>query len=218
MNEIVDLVLTRIDSVGSPANEYAEVKLTKAETLPNPDLSAQPYQPVEPPPIAIVNLDAIAEQLKVLVASGRLASSDRKTRESAHVEFESIRNLLAVGSARQAMAEQATAQRRNGVGVDNGTTTWDGTSIRTNADGSKQKVTSTVKADLGAMIVKARVEKRLTQVALAEAADVSVRTVKSWEAGEAAPSPLLSHRLAVALALDTDQREAFAALLRAARR
>ena len=57
---------------------------------------------------------------------------------------------------------------------------------------------------LALSIKERRKELGLTQVALASAAEVSLRTLKAWEAGEASPSLVAASRLAAALGISLD--------------
>lgn len=82
-----------------------------------------------------------------------------------------------------------------------------GATIQTNPDGSRSKVTSTSKSGVGGMLRSARIVKGLSQMRLAERANVSLRSIAAWENSETVPSALLAHRVAVALDLDQDARD-----------
>lgn len=220
--QLVNLTIDAVALCAQGMNPLADVVLfkskdavDKATTIPNPDLREQPFRPQPEAGINVVRLEA-ERALRVLINSGRLASSNRLEREAASSEFKTLRALLSEGNGADSMREQAAGQRRNGVGVDSGTTTWDGRSIRTNADGSKTKVTT--KADVADLLRTARLAKQLSQAALAKSANVSERSVRSHEAGDSVPSPLVACRLAAALDLDADQRDRFAVALSELRR
>lgn len=226
--------IDRVDFVQSGAVPGAKILLAKSQRIPAPDLSEQPFRPVTPPPFGLVNLDpsalerkrfemnAISAALVGATGKARRELQERLRQVMAEIAFlrqtsATAEELLSAGSGAQSMAEQAAGQRRSGIGVDNGTTTWDGQSIRINADGSKTKVTTTkavTKANIADMLRSSRIAKQMSQSALAKAADISERSVKAHESGEATPSPLVAFRLASALDMDIEQREAFAAALR----
>ncbi len=226
--ELEDLEIDRLDSVSAPANPLSwallaksQEQVEKAQRLPAPDMSAQPFKPVTPAPMALVDLGDTLGKLQTLIASGRLASSNRRVREDAKVEFATIRALLSQGSGAHAMAEQAAAQRRNGLGDDPGTTTWNGTSIRVAPDGSRHKVTTTTKSaepvtkqDMGALIRRRRGEAGLTQEQVAKATGVSERSLRSYEAGESVANAGNAFRIAKTLGLTLDEQDAWSALIR----
>lgn len=220
MNEIVDLILTRIDSVATPANEHAEVKLAKAERVPDPPpvrgTNGPNYVPV-PPPIALVELRALARERGRLLAEGNLGTELERQRRRARLV--QIDELLREGNGADAMREQAAGQRRS-FGVDEGVTHWNGRSISENADGSKTKVITTAKsepvtkASMGALLRRRRGELGLTQEALSKTTGVSERSVRDYEAGAAVATASNACRIAKALGLSIGEQNAWASLNR----